>query len=186
LLNKRGAINEVERYMALCKENGWTLFLAGPDNLVGVALALNGRIDEGLRHIEEAIARRENEGYRAAADWGRMFLCEVYLEILSGKGDASLGLLMRNFWALAGVYAFGAKRIVSLIEKVRSNPQFDRDGHYIGRTEMILGLLYKAKKKKAFGARHLTEARRILSAFGPSPTLTRVEAALAELTSAPG
>ena len=185
LLNKRGAINEVERYMALCEENGWTLFLAGPDNLVGVALALNGRIDEGLRHIEEAIARRENEGYRAAADWGRMFLCEVYLEILSGKGDAALGLLMRNFRALAGVYAFGAKRIVSLIEKVRSNPQFDRDGHYIGRTEMILGLLYEAKKKKTLAASHLAEARRIVSAFGPSPMLARIEAALAELTSSP-
>ena len=114
-----------------------------------------------------------------------MFLCEVYLEILSGKGEASLGLLLRNFRSLMGVFMFGAKRIVSLIEKVRSNPQFDREGHYIGRTEMILGLLYKAKKKKALAARHLTEARRILSAFGPSPTLTRVEAALAEVTGAP-
>jgi hypothetical protein len=171
--------------MAQCEENGWTLFLSGPDNLLGVALTMNGRIDEGLRHFEEAIARREKEGYRAAADWCRMFLCEVYLQILSGKGEASLGLLLRNFRSLMSVFMFGAKRIVTLIEKVRSNPQFDREGHYIGRTEMILGLLYKAKKRKALAARHLTEARRILSAFGPSPTLARVEAALAELTDVP-
>jgi hypothetical protein len=161
------------------------LFLAGPDNLLGVALALNGRIDEGLRHIEEAIARREKEGYRAAADWCRMFLCEVYLEILSGKGEASLGLFLRNFRSLMWVFMFGAKRIASLIEQVRSNPQFDREGHYIGRAEMILGLLYKAKNKKALAASHLTEARRIVSPFGPSPMLTRIEAALAELTSSP-
>jgi hypothetical protein len=77
---------------------------------------------------------------------------------------------------------FGAKRIVALIEQVRSNPQFDRNGHYIGRAEMILGLLYKAKKKKVLAARHLTEARRISSAFGPSPMLTRIETALAELS----
>ena len=185
LLKKPGALDEVERYIAQCEENGWTLFLAGPDNLLGVALALNGRIDEGLRHIEEAIARREKEGYRAAADWCRMFLCEVYLEILTGKGEASLGLVLRNFRSLMWVFVFGAKRIVSLIEHVRSNPQFDREGHYIGRTEMILGLLYKAKKKKALAARHLTEARRIVSAFGPSPMLTRIEAALAEVTSPP-
>jgi hypothetical protein len=68
---------------------------------------------------------------------------------------------------------------------VRSNPQFDPDGHYIGRAEMILGLLYKAKKKKALAASHLTEARRIVGAFGPSPMLTRIEAALAELTNSP-
>ena len=168
---------------AKCAENGWTLFLSGPDYLRGVALAMNGRIEEGLRHIEQAIARREKEGYRASADWCRMFLCEVYLEVLSGKREASLRLFLRNFRSLMWVLIFGAKRIVSLIEQVRSNPQFDREGHYIGRTEMILGLLYKAKKKKALATSHLTEARRIVSAFGPSPMLTRIEAALAELTS---
>ena len=114
-----------------------------------------------------------------------MFLCEVYLDILSGKGGASLGLLLRNIRSLTWVFMFGATRIVSLIEQVRANPQFDREGHYIGRTEMILGLLFKAKKKKALAARHLTEARRIFSAFGPSPTLSRVETALAELTDSP-
>jgi class 3 adenylate cyclase len=183
LLNKPGALDEVGAYIAKCAENGWTLFLSGPDALRGVALAMNGRIGEGLRHLEQAIERREKEGYRASADWCRMFLCELYLEILSGKG--SLGLFLRNFWSLMWVLMFGAKRIVSLIEQVRSNPQFDREGHYIGRTEMILGLLHKAKKKKSLAASHLTEARRIVSAFGPSPMLTRIEAALAELTGSP-
>jgi class 3 adenylate cyclase len=185
LLNKPGAVEEVKRYVALCEEDGWTLFLSGPEMMLGVALAMNGRIEDGLRHIEEAIARREKEGYQAAADWCRLFLCEVYLEILSGKGGASLGVLLRNIRSLTWVFMFGAKRIVSLLEQVRSNLQFDRDGHYIGRTEMILGLLYKTKKKKALAARHLTEARRIVSAFGPSPMLTRIEVALAELTSSP-
>jgi len=49
-----------------------------------------------------------------------------------------------------------------------------------------LGLLYKAKKKKALARTHLTEARRIVSAFGPSPMLARIEAALGELTGPPG
>jgi len=185
LLNKPGALDEVGGYIAKCAENDWTLFLSGPENLWGVALAMNGRIDEGLSYIEQTIARRESEGYRASADWCRMFLCEVYLNIISGKGEASLGLFVRNFRALTGVLLFGPKRIIALIEQVRSNPQFDRNGHYIGRAEMILGLLYKAKKRKALAARHLTEARRISSAFGPSPMLTRIESALAELTPSP-
>ena len=185
LLNKPGALDEVGGYIAKCAENGWMLALSGPENLWGVALASNGRIQEGLGYIEQTIARREKEGYRACADWCRTYLCEVYLDVLSGNGKASLGLLVRNFRALSWVMMFGAKRIEALIEHVRSNPQFDPNGHYIGRAEMILGLLYKAKKKKALAAEHLSEARRIAAAFGPSPMLTRIEAALAELTSPP-
>jgi class 3 adenylate cyclase len=182
-LNKPGAVEEVKGFVAMCAERGWTLFLSGPDTMLGVALAMNGRIGEGLRHIEMAIARREKEGYQVAADWYRLFLCEIYLEILSGKGSVSLGVLLRNIRPLTSLLIFGEKRIVSLVEQVRSNPQFDRDGHYIGRTEMILGLLYKARKKKVLAIHHLNEARRIVKPSGLSPMLTRIDEALAELTS---
>ena len=46
---------------------------------------------------------------------------------------------------------------------------------------MILGLLYKTKKKQPLAVQHLTEAKRILSQFGQTPILARVETALAEL-----
>ena len=46
---------------------------------------------------------------------------------------------------------------------------------------MILGLLYKTKKRRALALQHLTEAKRIFSQFGQSPILSRVETALAEL-----
>lgn len=180
-LDKPGALDEVKQYVDSCEERGWALFCSTPDTMVGVGLAVSGKIDDGLRHIEMAIARREQEGYQTAADWYRLFLCEVYLEILSGKGGASLGVLLRNIRSLSGVFMFGAKRIFSLVEQVRSNPQFDRDGHHIGRTEMILGLLYKIKKKNVLARRHLTEALRIVKPSGPSPMLTRIEEALAEL-----
>lgn len=185
-LRKPGAIEEVKRYVAMCAENGWTLFLSGPDMMLGVALAMDGRIGDGLRHIEKVIARREAEGYQTAADWYRLFLCEIYLEILSGKGGASPGVLLRNIRSLTGVFVFGEKRIVALVEQVRSNPQFDPDGHYIARSELILGLLYKTRKKKALAIRYLTEARRIVEPSGPSPMLTRIEAAMAELTGGSG
>jgi hypothetical protein len=46
---------------------------------------------------------------------------------------------------------------------------------------MILGLLYKIKKKPALAVQHLTEAKRILSQFGSqTPILARVNTALAE------
>lgn len=183
-LGKPGATEEVRRYLSRCSRNGWTLFSSGPDMMLGVALAMEGRIDDGLRHIDGVIARREAEGYQTAADWYRLFLCEVYLEILSGEGDASVGVLLRNIRSLTGVFVFGAKRIVALIDRVRANPHFDPDGHYIARSELILGLMYKIKKKKALAVQHLTEARRIVQPSGASPMLTRIETALAELSGA--
>ena len=64
---------------------------------------------------------------------------------------------------------------------VLANPRFNPDGHMPGRAEMILGLLYKTKNKREPARQHLSEARRILSQFGRTPMLTRVESALAEL-----
>ena len=46
---------------------------------------------------------------------------------------------------------------------------------------MILGLLYKAKRKRALALEHLNEAKRIFSQFGQTPILARIDAALAEL-----
>jgi hypothetical protein len=48
---------------------------------------------------------------------------------------------------------------------------------------MILGLLYKGRRKRALAFQHLTEARRILSQLGKTPILARVETALSELGS---
>jgi hypothetical protein len=55
------------------------------------------------------------------------------------------------------------------------------EGHHVGRVQMYLGLLYKIKNKRPLALEHLAEAKRILSQFGESPILARVDAALAEL-----
>ena len=72
-------------------------------------------------------------------------------------------------------------RIRALMTRVLENPHLDPAGHHIGRARMILGLLYKIKKKRVLAIQHLTEAQRILSQFGQTPVLARVETALAEL-----
>ena len=46
---------------------------------------------------------------------------------------------------------------------------------------MILGLLYKAKRKRALAMHHLTKAQQIFSQLGQPPNLALVNAALAEL-----
>jgi hypothetical protein len=97
------------------------------------------------------------------------------------KEKPSLRILLRNIPTLVKILVVGRSSIESLVSQVRSNVQFDVNGHHIGRAEMILGLLYKGKGNRALAIRHLAEASRILSQFEKTPTLARVHAALAEL-----
>ena len=179
ILRKPGAVEDVQGHLDTCTANGWRMFQAGPELMLGVAQVLDGQIGKGLTAIEAAIAKNEEERFRASADWGRLYLCEIYLSILSREGSISTGVMLRNVGTLIKVITLGAGRIARLIEQVRSSQQFDPNGHNIGRTEMILGLLHKLKKNRVLAERHLTEARRIIGASGASPLLTRIETALA-------
>ncbi len=180
LLRKPDAVAEVRRYIDTCAGNGWTMFQSGPELMLGVAEAMDGRIAAGLAQIEATIARHEEQGFRASADWGRLYLCEVYLTILSREGG-SVAVMLRNLPALAAVLLRGSRRVGTLVDQVRASRQFDPEGHYIGRAEMITGLLYKMKKDPRRARRHLTEAQRIIGASGASPLLSRVDAALSSL-----
>jgi len=173
-----GAAEQTRRWIEDCEDRGWILFGSAPDMMLGVAHVMAGRIDEGLAHMHDTIARREAEGYQTTADWNRLFLAEVYLEILSGNGEVSPGVVLRNIRSLSGVLVFGAKRIEALIERVRANPHFDPDGFHIARAEMILGLLHKVKKRDAPAWRHLAKARSIVQQEGASPLLKRIDSAL--------
>ena len=97
------------------------------------------------------------------------------------KDKPPLQVLLKNIPILIKILLFGRSSIESLISEVRNNPQFDLNGHHIGRAVMILGLLYKGTRKRALAVQHLTEANRIFAQFGQTSILARVDAALAEL-----
>ncbi|WP_082358333.1 ATP-binding protein [Shimia sp. SK013] len=181
-LERPGARDTLQTYVDLREADGCTLFAGVPQGMLGVGLALEGKVSEGLHHIESVIEIREKEGALIAADWNRLLLSEIYLQILSGEGDASIGVLLRNFRSLLGVMLSGEKRIKALIGKARENTQFDTDGHYFGRGEMILGLMHKHKKRNAQAIEHLKTAQRVIAPSGKTPMLARIEDALEELT----
>jgi tetratricopeptide (TPR) repeat protein len=181
LLRRPGALQMLQSYMDKCISNDLLGYLNGAEGIWGVALVLNGQISAGIRWLEQAILAGERDGYLAVADWYRIFLCEIYLEIISGTEKPSATVIARNILSIAAVTLTAEKRICALVEKARQNPQIDPNGHHIGRSEMILGLLYKAKKKRVLATQHLTEAKRIASQYGRTPMLAKIEAALAAL-----
>jgi class 3 adenylate cyclase/tetratricopeptide (TPR) repeat protein len=162
-------------------DGGLLYTLAGSEGVMAIGRVLQGNIGEGIRLLEEAISRREKEGYRVAADWYRLFLVEIYIQIMSGNEKLAPLALMRNMPVILKVMIIASSRIPAVMKSVFNNPHFHPDGHFIGRGQMLLGLFYKAKKKHPLALEHLTVAKRILSQFGQSPLLARLETALAEL-----
>jgi class 3 adenylate cyclase/tetratricopeptide (TPR) repeat protein len=164
-----------------CVADGDLYSLVGSEGIIGVGKVLQGNITQGIRLLEEGISRREKEGYRTTADWYRLFLSEVYLQIIAGKEKPPLLIFLRNLPILMKVMFTASSRIPALMASVFENPHFGPEGHHAGHAEMILGLLYKAKKKRDLAVQHLTKAKRILSQFGQTPLLARLDTALAEL-----
>jgi class 3 adenylate cyclase len=178
LLRRPDAVSMLRDWMDQCVANNWFWYLTGAEGTWGVALVLQGEIGRGIRWTEQTILKREREGYRGSADWCRMGLCEIYLEIISGTEKPPVKVIARNLLTLVAVMLTAERRILKLVARVRENPQYDRNGYHFGRCEMILGLLYRAKKKRILAVQHLTEAKRVASQFGRSPMLARIEAAL--------
>ena len=178
----------LEAHRRRCVADGHLAQLNSTDTIFGVCKILQGNIRGGLRLIEEAILRNEKEGFRDMADWARLLLAEIYLQFIAGNEKPplptllrNLPTLLRNLPILVRVMVTAPSRIPDLLKRVLANPHFDPAGHHIGRAQMILGLFYKVKKKRALALQHLTEAKRILSQFGQTPILARVDTALAEL-----
>jgi tetratricopeptide (TPR) repeat protein len=181
-------LHQVEEGAKLLREasqqaaaDGFLYNSTGSDAILGLSKILQGNFKEGIHSVEQAIAKRDEEGNRGYADFARSLLCEVYLQIIAGNEKPPFQVLLRNLPILVKVMFTGPSRIQALVMRILGNPYFDAAGHYAGWAQMILGLLYKAKKKHALAVQHLTDAKRILSQFGQTPILARVETALAEL-----
>jgi tetratricopeptide (TPR) repeat protein len=179
------AIKVLQEQQRRIQSDGDFLCLVPIEPFFGVYKLLQGNIGEGIRVIEETVSRREREGHITNANFWRLNLAEVYLRIIAGSEKPSLGVLLKNLPILLKIMVTGSSRIRTLMARNREHPSDHPDSFHTGKVEMILGLLYKIKKKRALALQHLTEARRILSQFGQTPILARVETALAELGQQP-
>jgi len=167
--------------LRLYDERGFFVMRAAGDGLRGVGAVLQGDVAYGINLLEEAILRREQEGYRDVADWYRLFLGEIYLQIIGGNEKLPFLTLVKNLPILLSVTLTASSRIPSLMKATLDNPHLEPDGFHHGHVHLILGVLYKIKKQRNLAVQHLTEAKRILSQFGHTPIVARVETALAEL-----
>jgi hypothetical protein len=156
----------------------WLLDLA-----YAFSLVLQGQIAKSIRWLKRGILEREKEGFQLRAEFFRILLCQVYLEIIEGNEKPPFSVLMQNLPTLLWVKILGPSRIRASLNRIR--PVFlthhGPDSFWFASCEMILGLLDRTQRRREPALKHLTEAKRILSQLGPTPLLARVETALAGL-----
>jgi tetratricopeptide (TPR) repeat protein len=171
----------LEEHHRRCAADGNFYTLAHSEGVIGICRVLQGKISDGILLLEAAIAKQERAGFQRAADLYRLQLGEIYARIVTGSEKLPLTILLRNLPILLKAMATAPSRLRALTACLLENPYFDPAGHHAGHANLLFGLLCKAKKRRALALQHLTEAKRILSQFGQTPILTRVETALAEL-----
>ena len=171
----------LQTYRSDCVAHGYLFGCDTSEALFGICRIFQGDITEGVHLLEKAIWRRENEGLHILADFFRLNLAEVYLEMIAGKEKPPFLVVLKNLPVLLKVKVTAYARVQSLMTRVLQNPNFDPAGYHVGRAQMILGLLHKAKNKRSLAFQHLTKAKRIASQFGPTPMRAKIDAALAEL-----
>ena len=180
LLRRDEGLPMLEALLVRYRADGWHWYLVPTEGLYGVGLAIAGRLREGIQQLKKTIAWLDAEGYQRTADWHRLSLCEVYLEMVAGK-KPPFKTLFKNIITIVAVVPTVEHRIVALTTETIKHGLY-MEGHHAGRTEMILGMMYKAKNKKILAIKHLTESRRLIEPLGLTPILRRIDEGLAGLS----
>jgi class 3 adenylate cyclase/tetratricopeptide (TPR) repeat protein len=171
-------------------KTGWYFSALGTEAALGVAMARTGELAKSVRWMETLIERSEGElGYRAYADFTRLFLAEIYLALLQSRANTHLHsrvkpplrVLLANLWFLATVKRVGPKKVETLLNSALRNEQFHERGVLRSRIELDLGLLQKLLNKPDLARGHLMRARAAASAQHASAMLAKIDAVIRSL-----
>jgi class 3 adenylate cyclase len=144
----------------------------------GVALVMCGRISEGIRTVKQHIARRDAAGDVGSADWGRITLAEIYIEIMTAKEKPKASTLLQNAWTLLGVLFFGVGRANALLREAAARQHWSDRGVVFARMNFDLGVLSMLKKKRADAESYFKKARVAAEGQGADKLVLKIDTAL--------
>ena len=147
----------------------------------GAALAMSGRISEGIKVIKEHIVRLDSAGDRTIAAWTRITLAEIYIQILSGKDKPPATVILKNFLTILGARMFGVRRARALLREAEAHKQLSERGVIFARINLNLGVLSVMENKRAEAKRYLEKARIAAENQGADKLRQKIDATLAEL-----
>jgi class 3 adenylate cyclase len=162
----------------------WAYNASGLDFAAGPALAMTGRIGEGIRTLKRAIAACDATGSLAVASWNRLALAELYLGMLSVKRRPPIRLILFNLRSILKVRLFGLRQARRLLEQLSLNAQIHPDSTTRARIEMDLAKVCLRENAPTQARLHLSRARAAALAQESAPMLNAIDAVGAKLAGA--
>ncbi|MHC2286643.1 AAA family ATPase [Bradyrhizobium barranii] len=173
-------IETILRHRRQAELNGWRLSAMTGEVALALSMLMRGELGKGVRSLESVIERAENEyGYRSYANWGRIYLAEFYIAMLTGTKKPSLRILLRNFLFLMRAKPIAAEKADTLLHQAMADPWFSERGVTRARIEFGLGQICAATGRSDLAGVHFETARKIATAQNASNWHTKVDAATA-------
>jgi len=147
----------------------------------GVAIALTGRLSEGIRAIRQSMAQLDAAEDRGNATWTRIILAEIYIQILSGKEKPPALVVLKNIWTIGDTLFFGHRRATALLSEAATYKQMNGRGIILARIEFNLGLLSAMKKNRDRALTHFGNARIAAIDQDADMMVKKIDAAISEL-----
>ena len=153
----------------------WVYAASGVDFAVGPALAMTGRVGDGIRVLKAGISACDASGSLAVASWNRLALAELYLAMLSARKRPSIKFILSNLPAIVKVRISGSRQARSLLEQVALNSQIHKQGMTRGWVEIDFAKLCHMKNRSNLARQHLKKARLAALAQQSKPMLDEIE-----------
>ena len=161
--------------------HGWAYTASGMDFAAGPALAMTGRIGEGIRTLKKGISSCDAAGSLAVASWNRLALIELYLGILTSTARPPLKFILFNLLPILHARLFGLRQARLLLEQLCLNHQIHPDSTTRARIELDFARLCVQENAREVARQHLAKARAAALAQESTPILNEIDAVAAAL-----
>jgi class 3 adenylate cyclase len=159
----------------------WAYTASGLDFAAGPALAMTGRIGEGIRTLKAGISACDASGSLAVAAFNRLALAELYLGMLSTQARPPLRLILFNLLPIIKVQLFGLREARRLLEQLGLNPQIHPEGSTRARIDIDLAKVCLKENARDRARAHLMKARAAALAQDSMPMVSEIDAIAATL-----
>jgi class 3 adenylate cyclase/tetratricopeptide (TPR) repeat protein len=142
-------------------KTGFLPLLGGIDMHYGAVLVLGGHLEEGIRHLHDAIKYWTSLGNFPVPVWGHLFLGDIYLWMAMGTLKLPLDMTPRNLWFLARTRPIACRMAHRHFEKVVQSTRTHNMPGLLAKALYGLGVLSHKKKKVDVARSCLEEALQV-------------------------
>jgi DNA-binding winged helix-turn-helix (wHTH) protein len=172
-------VETILRHRRQAQINGWRLSALTGEVALAISMLMRGEFAKGVRSLESVIDRAENDyGYRSYANWGRIYLAEFYIALLTGNRRPSPRLLVKNLLFLVRAKRVAVRKAEALLRKAMADPWFSERGVIRTRIDYDLGEIAMATGRADVARTHFASAREIAVAQQAPNWLAKIDTAM--------